>query len=92
MRNYSRDISTKAELSEFLGSVGWRDIIEPALDAEKARLKDSLVQETLSPSSSGLSPVAIAGRVAGIEWVKAFIIKTINSGLVAEKVISSTKL
>lgn len=92
MRNYSRDISTKAELNEFLGSVGWRDIIEPALDAEKAKLKDSLVQETLSPSNSGLSPVAIAGRIAGIEWVKSFIIKTIESGLRAETVLSSTKL
>lgn len=67
------------DTADWLDHIAWTDCIEPKLLATRDALTKELVQATLNPGPQA-KPAELAGKIAGIDFVRAEIVRLVRDG------------
>ncbi len=76
-----------ADVQDWLDHIAWTDAIEPRLLATREALTRELVQATLNPGPKS-SAAEVAGKIAGIDFVRAEISRLVREGRDAQKTLA----
>ena len=75
-----------SDVQQWLDHIAWTDVIEPKLLTAREALTRELVQATLNPGPKACAP-EIAGKINGIDWLRAELLRLIKDGKEASAVL-----